>query len=1474
MQLKNLRLVYVLLVFLMPIQALADVNSGFTASVSEGCAPLLVNFTSTVSGTSHDWTFGNGNASVEVNPSMTFINTGTYTVTLELIVNGNIETYTMQIVVHPSPVSSIYISGPSSGCTDLLVDFVDNSSAAGSPIVSYTWDFGDGVIETYSTSTDPSHLYTAAGTFSIYLIVTDQNGCIGTNATPVNVTATAKPYVGISALGGTIYCEIPASVQFLNSSSAAVSYQWNFGDGGSSSSFEPLYTYVAFGDYVVSLLVTDASGCTNSKSITDFIIVDTLEADFEIPAVICQDDSFQIVNTSETANTYSWQFNPGTSNLDEPEVSYSVLGPHTILLEATLNGNCSDTHSETIFVEGAIANFAYDPSVVCVLPQTVTMVNQSYTNSTSGPLTYEWILDFWSNSTQQNPSFLFSEDPALFHDYEEIFYDTLIVTSPNGCTDTAVTEFPVYLINVDFDMFSFLGCVEDSVTPIILNNSFYNSTFDSVISWTWDMGDGTTFSGYNPPPHVYPDTGLFPVYLIATTALGCVDTSNYFTVKVGDKQFPDFTVAAPDTFCAGDGKQIINLSVDAQYIDSYHWTCSDGVTMVEFEPIYYPVDTGWIDMNLLVRHNGCFSDTTIEDVTHVLGPIGTIQGFRQCEDPGPHYYDFVGSGIDFDHFYWNFGDGSAIDSVNLITSHWYLEDTVTTASMLWTNDTTGCSYQNEVMVQALIVNASISTDTTKVCVGQPLSFLANDSTLNEVEYFYFGEPVKYLWNFGDSTVYSYTLADKVWYASLIEPVSHIYLEKGIYTVQLTVVNEIGCRDTTSIVVEAIQPTPDIIVDPPYGCSPLMCDFTDLTVHPYDIISNIWTFGQGDTAWIASPDSVIFPTGIYMVNYTMTDTFGCVGETSYEMISASPDAEFTVNTVYFCFGDTIFTTNNSSTLSSDPTYIWDFGNGDTSNEFEPVYIYQDTGVFALTLTVIDAGCPDMMIVPTGNIVVQNPVTNIKLEYENNCAPVQALMICEPHHSYMTNHYWTFGDGSPVANVYPAEKGYYNDGTYTISLFVSTTAGCTHTATATLDVYDPRADFDLSTNEICLGDTVDINIFNVENVGHFYLSFGDGITDSTITSYTIPHIFSTAPEFNQIEVTLYVTDETGTCQSPSYFEIIDLFPARALFYRGVDDIDSVGCGSLFVQFIDSTQGADTYDWNFNDGSSGSGSSQPGHLFTEPGEYEVLLTITNTLHHCVVTEGKMIYVHPIPKLDHRGDSEICLDDTVMLWAKGGTSILWSPNENIDAVTSYSPIVSPPSSKYYSMTIEDENLCSAKDSIYVYVQTNPLLFLADTSIIIGDILEIDIPDNQHVEYYWSPWYNIDCYNCANPVFYPERDTTYYVHVVAYAEDKICYEYNDSIFINVDWLFTIDVPNMFTPNGDYVNDTVFVDGWGVKALIEFVIFNRWGQKVFESHDIKFGWDGKLDGIAQPNDTYIYKAKVLTHQDKELSLNGTLNLVR
>ncbi len=247
--------------------------ANFTAAPRSGTSPLLVQFTGTSTGniTSRLWNFGDGTTSTEQNPSHTYQNIGSYTVSLTVTGPGGSNTKTMEgyiQVTPPAPVAN-FTAAPRSGRSPLLVQFTGTSTGS---ITSRLWNFGDG---TTSTEKNPSHTYQKIGSYTVSLTV---NGPGGSNTkTMEGFIQVTPPAPDANFTGAPRSGDGPLVVKFTDTSTGNISgWLWNFGDGTTSTQQNPTHTYTFrnTGDFTVSLTVTGLGG-TDTETKTNYIRLNT-----------------------------------------------------------------------------------------------------------------------------------------------------------------------------------------------------------------------------------------------------------------------------------------------------------------------------------------------------------------------------------------------------------------------------------------------------------------------------------------------------------------------------------------------------------------------------------------------------------------------------------------------------------------------------------------------------------------------------------------------------------------------------------------------------------------------------------------------------------------------------------------------------------------------------------------------------------------------------------------------------------------------------------------------------------------------------------------------------------------------------------------------------------------------------------------------------------------------------------------------
>jgi len=240
----------------------------FSVDITNGLAPLTVNFTNFTIGTvtSYSWNFGDGATNSSMNPAHTYTNAGNYTVTLTANGPGGksamIKPALILVTNEPLPVVD-FVAAPTSGLLPLTVFFTNLTAGA----TNYLWAFGDGQ---FSTDENPSNTYTNAGNFTVTLTASGPGGTTNVSRLQYILVTNLPPIAAFEASPLTGFA--PLTVYFTNLSSGATDYGWLFGDGNSSADSNPVHTYTTAGTYTVTLNAMNFGGLS-ILSRTGYVLV-------------------------------------------------------------------------------------------------------------------------------------------------------------------------------------------------------------------------------------------------------------------------------------------------------------------------------------------------------------------------------------------------------------------------------------------------------------------------------------------------------------------------------------------------------------------------------------------------------------------------------------------------------------------------------------------------------------------------------------------------------------------------------------------------------------------------------------------------------------------------------------------------------------------------------------------------------------------------------------------------------------------------------------------------------------------------------------------------------------------------------------------------------------------------------------------------------------------------------------------------
>ncbi len=388
------------------------------------------------------------------------------------------------------------------------------------------------------------------------------------------------------------------------------------------------------------------------------------------------------------------------------------------------------------------------------------------------------------------------------------------------------------------------------------------------------------------------------------------------------------------------------------------------------------------------------------------------------------------------------------------------------------------------------------------------------------------------------------------------------------------------------------------------------------------------------------------------------------------------------------------------------------------------------------------------------------------------------------------------------------------------------------------------------------------------------FGDGTQANDVNPVT--HLYEFVPPTGQTVAKLILRGEDEACTFivEKEVNIVDVIPD---FIRN-DGIDTVLCVGDYP-FTNNSSNANIFFWDFGNGTTASGLNAVAN-YEEEGVYTVQLIAENASLGCIDSIQKTVVIVEPVEIIAIGDT-ICPGDTALLSLVNiipGASYSWSPAELIlDDPNISSPTTAPLATTTYSVTVTDDDNCTGTDTASVIVVQPLDTFSIDTIVTQGEIIQLPGPAAQGIyNYFWIPNDGLSCSDCTMPEFSAEEDITY----LLIAEDpEGCFE---NVFtFNVDVITeTLEIPNVFTPNGDGVNDrfNILSDveiGSDFLKIKKFRVFNRWGQLIYDNETPFTGWDGRYKGKAAPSEVYVYIVVAeFPVSGKVVELSGDVTLLR
>ncbi|WP_153799350.1 PKD domain-containing protein [Foetidibacter luteolus] len=1461
------------------VEVLSAVEPSFDAVPATVCNindPVSFQNNSQGPGTlTYAWNFGDGKSASGATASHVYGVKGSYNVTLTVTSSeGCVAELTKDSLVNVANFNTAF-DMPPVVCENSEAVFTDISVPAAD---AQTWKINS--VVQGGAQQILTHTFSPAKNYRVTLINSYGN-CKDTAVKTVRVKPSPQTKDFLLAMQGN--CGAPVEVKFQDTTTTPVSWEWdfNYSDTGfnvMAAGQTAAYTYTADGTYRPALRLTNDAGC--STTITKQVVVSkpnvTIQSSNGPEGCLSLNTTFYVHSDAEIAE-YRWSFGDGGngSGLPQPKRSFTTPGVYTVTLNYTTKAGCKGAaaYSVTIFEKPKL-DFVADLTTVCGdNPVTFTVLGA---DGGQGAYAYYWL--FGDNNSGTSTS------TGISHRYyrDETFTVTLIVS--NGtCADTIVKENYITVLP-PFPRITAANNTCEGDRGMVS----FEELSRKAEKWAWNFGDGSaevSYSNYKPEiTHHFTKTGTYQVVLTATNG-GCSVQDTIIT-SVLLKQDP--LLSAEKTEVCSDGSLQLYISrmetnpvesfyqydiIKQVYADgsAFNGTLQTGQQWLSPHPFTLQNwDNGKNGLQVITRsyNFGC-DDTTNLIPLAIKGPVADFEmtvnnvcfktpvGFKDKSLPGSN-------NTPIEKWEWNYGDGQVETTIKGgDVNHRYANPGSFQASLTIT-DKEGCTATvlngNYVVLKgpkaAFSVSENPALPRTNIQFAN-ISNLANTNILDN----------QFTWSYGNGLS-----AVTDFYGQL----SHIYHSTGVDTVRLIARNNAEKCADTAVQYVYIKNTnlnysySTTFLNPNSGCPPVLAIFNSSSVN---VTGVSWNFGDGTGADNRKVVSHTYEKpGVYKVTLYGHFPDGSVDSTFEFITIQGPYATLRADKPFSCGAEAITLTAEAKNTTS---YTWDFGDGtlvDAADSFA-VHHYLTPGVYTPSLIVKDSNNCSFPFFLNEKIIIDTLLAAIEQQPAIACdsAVVQftprLVSIAKNELQQPMQYSWNFGTGA-AADTSAAEKAsfiYNKPGVYPVNLKVSSPYGCVHDTTVNITV-----------NPVARG-----RITGPATICESTYATFKGSTDAAYSGLTWQWHFQGSdtstlqnpPQmlFSQTgadSVTLIVNNKG--CFDTTFYGIfvhakpvIDLQPKQPHICVG---------SSVQLQAHDGVE----YLWSPNTAIDHIQNQNPVVSPKTTAQYNV--QVTNS-HGCVNTDSVIVRV--TEKFDTKADSPVylCRGGSLRLNAYGAYRYHWIDGADLSDPNSANPETRTGTARTYTVVGYDSLGCFS-DTAHAEVRIAELPTVnagPDVTSFAGTEVQLTATGSSDVaNWQWTPTDYLNCSNCATPISIPRSNITYTVQGTTVHG---CVQ-KDSVNISIVCKASlVQIPTAFTPNGDLLNDNFMIKGRGIKLIKHFVVFGRWGDKIFEksnvnANDRSAGWDGLYKGRPLQTGTYIYMAEIICDTGETYNYKGTVTLIR
>ncbi len=1276
-------------------------------------------------------------------------------------------------------------------------------------------------------------------------------------------------------------------------------YSINWGDG-SPMTFGPSLVAPQSVSHVYAAAVAEytvtftelGSGCVITGTL---ILEESTSASIQIPVggltQVCAPQAVEFINSSTNVSpntVFTWDFGDGTAPQTYPSTNFGQTLSHTYM-----PGTVSCETTVRLYAENTCNTLQGGPSVATFNPIRVWDLDSAQVTPSATLLCWPDNTVTFANTTDRNclqqGNIYQRFEYWNFGDYWGQGQDSIIDWSPWPPTFPRTISYPgigsydVMLLDSNYcgvdTAFVTITIVPPpsvtlSVAPDTLcagEQAFFNqTTVGGANYYEWDFGTGAGYqwTSAGDQSHSYPVPGTYQVHYTASiqgATAGCADTASVQVVVLPSPtaQFSVDSVAACNSLT-------VTFTNTSQNGTSYMWDFGDGTfSSLQDPPPHVYATVGDRTISLTVTNSDGCSATATQDV-HVYAPPQVGIGSQNvCVGTVGQFTDqtVTAVGNPVVAWAWDLGDGT-LDSVQ-DPQHLYAAAGIYFVSL--TATTPYCSGTGTVPVTVEAKpTAGFSASDLLGC--SPLAVSFTDASSGGINH---------TWDFGDGGT-----------ASLPSP-QHIFLNTGqvdtVFLVTQVVSTAFGCSDTASI---GITVAPAAVAAFTHngipGCAPLDVDFTNQST---GASLYAWDLGDGTTSNAVSPSHTYVNNTLLLQVNTVTliaiSPAGCADTISHTVL-VYPRADFDL-VIQPDSGCTPFAVTMPPLVGA-VTYDWDFGDGTTGTGAQPTHVYQNTGLADIghSITVIAGNAFGCLDTTSADVVVHpSPIAQFTPSTTSGCQP---LMVQFDDLSVGAAQLaWQFGDGT-VATGVPGDAvhTYTNTGsaplTNTVQLVATSVHGCTDTLSSSVQVFplieawfalpaEGCSPFNVMLADTGAGavswtwDTGDGNTLVGNNVGYTYVNTGNADVTRTVT-LVVTSAYGCTDTLQQ-QVVVHPMPSASFLATP----MVQQFPASTVV---VDNTTANG-----------TWG---YAWDFGDGTTSGQEDPPAHTYTTWGSYTITLVVFSG--QCTDTVTQQVEVTPpVPTASFIGAGEGCAPLTVSFTNTSllGLTYQWSFGDG-GTSTADAPTYTWNQPGVYAVSLTafgpggTVNTVVKVDSIVVHPRANAFFVLQPEEVIVPnqEVYTYNLSGNA-TSFQWD-FGDGTTSTALQPTHLYGAPGVYTVTLIATNEwncpDTFALEGAVTAKVAGDLAF----PNAFTPanNGptdgvydpaSYDNDFFFPVHDGVEKY-RLQVFNRWGELVFETSDVRKGWDGYYRGQPAKQDVYAWKAYARFSDGRETTLSGDVTLIR